>query len=101
VEENVQWTMGEEMTDMTGTSSAVQPCRYCGSTLPHPGICPSVKAIEYHPDGTVKRVEFHGPAPIQTVYWPQYPYPNYPQPWPITSYSFAGEMAGAALSVLS
>lgn len=34
------------------------PCRWCGT--PHHGRhCPSVKAIEFHPDGvTVKRVEF-------------------------------------------
>lgn len=91
--------------EMTSTSSAVQPCRYCGSTLPHPGICPSVKAIEYHPDGTVKRVEFHGPQPLPTIYWPQYPtYPNYPGmpgwTWtsPNQSYSLAGEIASNILS---
>ena len=25
----------------------------------HQGACPKVKAIEYHPNGTVKRVEFN------------------------------------------
>jgi len=39
------------------TSDAAQKCRYCGSITPHQGICPSVKAMEYYPDGTIKRVE--------------------------------------------
>lgn len=40
------------------TSAVPQPkCPYCGM-MPHPGVCPSVKAIEYHPDGSTKRVEF-------------------------------------------
>ena len=34
----------------------VSSCQWCGST--HTGMCPTVKAIEYHPDGTMKRVEF-------------------------------------------
>jgi len=32
-------------------------CPYCG--LIHGTVCPRVKAIEYHPGGTIKRVEFH------------------------------------------
>jgi hypothetical protein len=31
-------------------------CRWCG--MIHGKLCPSVKAIEFHPDGTVRRVEF-------------------------------------------
>lgn len=46
---------------MTQTSDAAPRCPYCGG-LPHTGKCPLVSAIEYHPDGTVKRVEFHAPA---------------------------------------
>ena len=37
-------------------------CLYCSSEsqqISHGGKCPKVKAIEYHPDGSVKRVEFH------------------------------------------
>lgn len=44
----------------------VKSCSYCG--MYHPGIaCPRVKAIEYHANGTVKRVEFHeaGPTSVQ------------------------------------
>lgn len=32
------------------------PCQHCG--LMHGKLCPSVKAYEYHPDGSLKRVEF-------------------------------------------
>jgi hypothetical protein len=34
-------------------------CGYCG--MVHGPRCPSVKAIEFHPNGSVKRVEFFGP----------------------------------------
>jgi hypothetical protein len=39
------------------TSDAAPKCQYCGS-FPHQGVCPTVKAIEYHPNGMTKRVEF-------------------------------------------
>lgn len=39
-------------------------CPYCsphGGAVLHPTkVCPKVKAIEYHPDGSTKRVEFKG-----------------------------------------
>ena len=34
-----------------------KPCVYCGVAHSRP-LCPNVAAIEYHPDRTVKRVEF-------------------------------------------
>jgi hypothetical protein len=37
-------------------------CRWCGAW--HGPRCPTVQAIEYHPDGTVKRVEFVKPESI-------------------------------------
>lgn len=40
-------------------------CQWCGNI--HGAKCPIVKAFEFHPDGTVKRVEFYAPndyAPI-------------------------------------
>lgn len=48
------------------TSSAVASnCSWCGNS--HAGVvCPLVKAIEYHPNGTMKRVEFK-----TTHDWPQ------------------------------
>lgn len=36
---------------------ATHRCRWCNS-LQHNDHCPHVAAIEYHPDGSVKRVEF-------------------------------------------
>lgn len=37
-------------------------CPYCG--FGHTGTCHRVKAIEYYPDGSVKRVELHEPQPV-------------------------------------
>lgn len=37
------------------------PCGWCsgnGRTVYHQGQCPRVKSIEYHQDGTIKKVEF-------------------------------------------
>lgn len=45
------------MSDTTANTPGA--CGYCG--LHHGTRCPSVKAFEYHPDGTVKRVEFFAP----------------------------------------
>lgn len=39
----------------------VPPCPYCGFAGHPPIRCPRLAAIEYHPDGTTKRVEFHKP----------------------------------------
>ena len=33
-----------------------EPCRWCGEA--HGVLCPWVKAFEFGPDGTLKRVEF-------------------------------------------
>ena len=38
------------------TSVTFPACPWCSDH--HSGRCPMVKAIEYHPNGTVKRVEF-------------------------------------------
>jgi hypothetical protein len=40
-------------------------CGYCGSI--HTGKCPTVKAFEYHPDGTIKRVEFYAPVDYRPI----------------------------------
>jgi hypothetical protein len=32
-------------------------CPHCG--MIHQTTCPRIKALDYYPDGTVKRVEFH------------------------------------------
>ena len=51
------------------TTNNTPSCPHCSGGITevyHFGACPEVKAIEYFPNGTVKRVEFHGdhlPAP--------------------------------------
>lgn len=51
-------------------------CRHCGQH--HGPHCPLVKAVEYYPDGSLKRVEYIDAQPIQTV--PQPFAPNWPAP---------------------
>ena len=37
-------------------------CPHCSNPpsnyVYHNGVCPKVKAVEYHPDGTIKRIEY-------------------------------------------
>lgn len=47
-------TFGPHRID--STALPVPTCPYCGAWL-HDGLCPRIKAVEYHPDGTVKRLE--------------------------------------------
>jgi len=45
----------------TSTAIGANGCPYCSSEscqVYHQGKCPKVKSIEYHEDGTVKRVDF-------------------------------------------
>ena len=49
------------MTDESAHAPLHQPCEYCGFIHILPGVCPRVKAFEYHSNGTLKRVEFHEP----------------------------------------
>jgi hypothetical protein len=37
-------------------------CPHCG--MIHQTTCYRIKAIEYHPDGSVSRIEFHAPVPV-------------------------------------
>lgn len=46
---------------MTLPEPILRPCQHCGSY--HGPLCPAIKAIEYHADGSLKRIEF----------WPQQP----------------------------
>lgn len=36
-------------------------CETCG--IDHPGQCPRIKAIEYHENGTIKRIEYFEERP--------------------------------------
>lgn len=50
------------LTSGTGTAIKRLSCPHCGTS--HTTTCPRIRAIEYHQDGTVKRVEFHTYAPV-------------------------------------
>ena len=39
-------------------------CQYCGGT--HGPNCPIIKAIEYFPNGTIKRIEYMTPSDYLT-----------------------------------
>ena len=49
---------------MSGWTSTPAICPHCN--YGHAGTCPRIRAIEYHPDGTIKRVEFHEPKVVAT-----------------------------------
>lgn len=51
----------------------IQQCGHCG--LWHNGTCQKIKAIEYHENGTVKRIEYHPDQPwlIPGTMLPQQP----------------------------
>jgi len=70
------------MSGMTayGTGVATGGCQWCG--LHHGVQCPSVKAIEYFPDGTIKRVEFKGASDYPGVDVRPFPLPG-PDGWKI------------------
>lgn len=40
----------------------MEKCQHCGNM--HESRCPSIKAIEYFPDGSIKRVEYMTPSDI-------------------------------------
>ena len=37
-------------------------CPHCG--MGHGAVCPRIKAVEYHADGTIKRVEYFDPPQV-------------------------------------
>lgn len=43
------------------TSDAAWKCPHCAGFHPQ-SKCPTIKAIEYYPDGTTKRIEFYSPS---------------------------------------
>lgn len=64
-------------------TSGVGTCQHCGANVIHSGACPRIKAIEYFPDGTMKRVEYHdwlhtplpyAPAAAGGTVTPPFPY---------------------------
>ena len=53
------------------TTVQLDKCQWCGGQ--HTGVCGLVKALEYHSDGTLKRVEFHEPKKFLPQDLPQEP----------------------------
>ena len=46
------------------TAGGSPPCHWCsagGTLIYHNGPCPRVKSVEYHKNGTIKKVEFNDP----------------------------------------
>lgn len=46
---------------MTTTLNLAGSCPHCSgpyNQIVHTGPCPRIKSIEYHPNGTIKRVEY-------------------------------------------
>jgi len=62
-----------QIEEATSAVQNIKPCRWCGLT--HGYKCPIVRAMEFHPDGSLKRVEFVQPSDsmqslqIQTQPW--------------------------------
>jgi hypothetical protein len=82
---------------ISGTVPATNPAMPCPiCNIVHAGQCPRVKAKEYFPDGTLKRIEFFEPynpslAPPQmpqVPYMPQYQFPPFQ---PIFTHSGIGD----------
>jgi len=49
------------MTYPTTAGETPQPCPHCsggGTQVYHQGACPKIKGIEYHPNGTIKKIEY-------------------------------------------
>ena len=49
---------------MSTSAATIPTCPHCGAA--HRTTCPLVKAIEYHPNGQIKRIEFRDPQPMVT-----------------------------------
>jgi hypothetical protein len=56
-----QLARGTNMAGITDVQATPTHCGHCGGY--HTAQCPRIKAIEYHPNGTIKRIEYHDPAP--------------------------------------
>jgi hypothetical protein len=62
-------------------------CQWCGNI--HNQKCPMIKAIEYHQDGTTKRVEFYAPNDYGPITQIGPSAPHKPFPWENTCQSTA------------
>ena len=64
------------MTETANSAKSLN-CQWCGIIHTTPGVCSWVKAFEYHPDGTLKRVEFNTGADYPQ-WTPTYMPPQFP-----------------------
>lgn len=48
---------GYPYSDISSTSVTMSSCKHC--EMIHGGVCPKIKAIEYYPDGSIRRVEYY------------------------------------------
>ena len=58
---DIAGTIGPSNDASSAPLVAAAPCPWCSTEFVkvyHTGPCPRVKAIEYYPNGTVRRVEF-------------------------------------------
>ena len=66
---------------MTNTPSSEDRCPHCGLLGHMGGPCPRIAAIEYHPDGSIKRVEYVQPQQLvekgADVGYETYPMPGF------------------------
>lgn len=61
---------------MSSTSAISLGCPHCGG-IHQDRTCPRIKAVEYHPDGSIKRIEFHEPMiGFQLPGWANAPVPT-------------------------
>ena len=62
-------------------------CPYCAAES-HQGTCPRIKVIEYHLDGTIKRIEFFSIADQYPATSPLYPANWYHNPYYVPPHYF-------------
>ena len=57
------------MAFLSSATLSLNSCPWCGFLHISGDMCPRVKAIEYHPDGRVKRIEFWPEQPFISGAW--------------------------------
>ena len=71
----------------TSTFDLGKYCEHCGNY--HTGTCPRIKAIEYHKNGKIKRVEYHDMSAASVPFVQSKPW--YLPPYEITSTSLVAD----------
>lgn len=50
------------MASITDVMQTPKACGHCG--MWHGPVCPRIKAVDYYPDGSIKRVEYREPETV-------------------------------------